>query len=334
MFIEIKKELSKKEFIAWENFVLEHSRGNIFQTPQIFHFFKKVKNYCPLIFYAVDENHRPVGVLLSVLIKEAGAAGFFSRRCIIWGGPVVRDNDTEICSLLLKSLNKAVTHRVIYTEFRNLFDMKFFHNSFIEHGFKFKAHLNYVVKLDAEESVRKRMSSSKWRQIKKSLLEGAQIIVPTNLAQVKSFYEIVLNLYKNKVKKPLPPWEFFEHFYATHELGKYFLIDYQGKIIGGIMCPIYKDRIYEMYIAGLDGIYKKVYPSVLATWAPIQYGLQNGLSYFDFMGAGRPDDDYGVREFKEKFGGEQLNYGRYLKINSPLLYKSGKIGIKIRQKIF
>jgi len=83
----------------------------------------------------------------------------------------------------------------------------------------------------------------------------------------------------------------------------------------------------------LDLQYKDLFPSVLATWAPIQYACQNGLKYFDFMGAGRPDTDYGVREFKSKFGGKQVSYGRYLRINKPMLYQIGKSGIHLLKKL-
>ena len=47
------------------------------------------------------------------------------------------------------------------------------------------------------------------------------------------------------------------------------------------------------------------------------------------MGAGTPDSDYGVREFKSKFGGELVEYGRYVKINKPLLFSIGKFGLKV-----
>jgi len=40
-----------------------------------------------------------------------------------------------------------------------------------------------------------------------------------------------------------------------------------------------------------------------------------------------------VREFKSKFGGELVEYGRYKKINKPLMYKIGLLGLKILQKI-
>jgi lipid II:glycine glycyltransferase (peptidoglycan interpeptide bridge formation enzyme) len=47
------------------------------------------------------------------------------------------------------------------------------------------------------------------------------------------------------------------------------------------------------------------------------------------MGAGIPDRPYGVRDFKMEFGGEVVEYGRYLCIRKPVLYKIGKWGVKI-----
>ena len=51
------------------------------------------------------------------------------------------------------------------------------------------------------------------------------------------------------------------------------------------------------------------------------------------MGAGKPDENYGVREFKEKFGGELVEYGRFIRINNPLLYKLGTSALSILKQI-
>jgi lipid II:glycine glycyltransferase (peptidoglycan interpeptide bridge formation enzyme) len=46
------------------------------------------------------------------------------------------------------------------------------------------------------------------------------------------------------------------------------------------------------------------------------------------MGAGKPDEPYGVRDFKAEFGGELVERGRFLCIRKPLLYKIGTLGVK------
>ena len=92
------------------------------------------------------------------------------------------------------------------------------------------------------------------------------------------------------------------------------------------MCPIFHDRIiYEWYVAGEDEKHDGIYPSVLATWAAIEYAAMNGIKTFDFMGAGSPGQQYGVREFKSKFGGVQVEYGRFLRVFNKPVYNTGKI---------
>ena len=71
----------------------------------------------------------------------------------------------------------------------------------------------------------------------------------------------------------------------------------------------------------------------MATFAAIEYGYEHGLMYFDFMGAGKPGEEYGVREFKAKFGGEMVEYGRFIRINNPLLYKLGTSSLSILKQI-
>jgi len=69
----------------------------------------------------------------------------------------------------------------------------------------------------------------------------------------------------------------------------------------------------------------------MANWAVIAYAAENGFSRFDMMGAGKPDKNYGVREFKAEFGGDLVEYGRFLYICKNFLYQSGRFYIeKIR----
>jgi lipid II:glycine glycyltransferase (peptidoglycan interpeptide bridge formation enzyme) len=71
----------------------------------------------------------------------------------------------------------------------------------------------------------------------------------------------------------------------------------------------------------------------MATYAAMEYALLNGMALFDFMGAGSPDEAYGVREFKSRFGGEEVEHGRFILILNPIMYSVGKIGLKILAKI-
>ncbi len=321
-------DLTNIDFEKLESFVYNHPNGNFFQSTKAYQFFKSVENYEPILIVAKN-GEEIVGSLLAVLIKEKGIKGYFSRRCIVWGGPLVKEDGEAIFQNLVNKLVDFSDRRSIYTEFRNLFDLSGLKKFYYSCGYSFRNHLNYVVDITTEEEAWRKLSSSKRRQIRLSLKNGAEIIEAESVEQIKGFYLILKKMYQEKVKKPLPNFDFFKKFYLTPQLGKYLLIKYQDDIIGGMLCPVYKDTIYEWYICGFDGKYNNIYPSVLATWAPIEYAARNGLKYFDFMGAGKPDEDYGVREFKSKFGGKEVCYGRFLRINNHFLYHLGKLGLKV-----
>ena len=173
------------------------------------------------------------------------------------------------------------------------------------------------------------MSERRQRELKRAVKSGAEICEAQSEQEIRDWYQILSQLYREKVRTPLFSEEFFLEFYRKG-VGKYLLVKYDGKVIGGMMCPILKGKaIYEWYVCGLDEEYREHYPSVVATYAAIEYAKQNDIPLFDFMGAGKPDAPYGVRDFKMEFGGELVEHGRYLHICKPLLYKIGKWGVKI-----
>jgi len=83
---------------------------------------------------------------------------------------------------------------------------------------------------------------------------------------------------------------------------------------------LYKDVVYGWY-GGMDRGYASHLPNELLTWHLLQWGAENGYRVYDFGGAGKPDEEYGVRDFKVKFGGELVNYGRNVFVHTLLLLK-------------
>jgi lipid II:glycine glycyltransferase (peptidoglycan interpeptide bridge formation enzyme) len=150
---------------------------------------------------------------------------------------------------------------------------------------------------------------------------------------VGEFYSILLDLYKKKVKKPLPPLEFFQ---KLHQLpsGKILVVKHNGHVIGGMAYVFLNKKVgYEWYVCGMDETFKNLYPSELATYAGIQATVDRGCPRFDFMGAGKPDVEYGVRNFKALFGGTLVEHGRFLYTCHPLIYNAGKLFLNTISKI-
>ena len=90
--------------------------------------------------------------------------------------------------------------------------------------------------------------------------------------------------------------------------------------------------IDDKWVDFLKKYHKKIFPTHLAVTEAIAFGLENGLKLIDLMGAGRPDESYGVRDYKLKFGGDLVEHGRFIYILNPLFYKIGLFGIKIMRK--
>ena len=277
---------------------------------------------------------RLVGVIVGYITRERNAIKqFFTRRAIIIGGPLLaEDISNEALSMLLASLKNlpslqggAGGRLPIYIETRNFHDYSKWKSVFETNGFAYQPHYDIHVHCDAAHT----MSEQRIRQVKKALKNGVEIVEASSEQEIRDWYEILYKLYREKVRTPLFSEEFFLQFYRNG-VGKYLLVKHQGKVIGGMMCPILKSKvIYEWYVCGLDEEYRDQYPSVMATHAAIEYAKTNALPLFDFMGAGKPDIPYGVRDFKMEFGGELVEHGRFLCVRKPLLYWIGKMGLKL-----
>ena len=86
---------------------------------------------------------------------------------------------------------------------------------------------------------------------------------------------------------------------------------------------LYKDVIYGWY-GGLDRTYKNSMANELLMWHILEWGSKNGYRLYDFGGAGKPSEKYGVRDFKAKFGGDLVCYGRNIWIAHKTLYQMSK----------
>lgn len=314
----------------WRGLLNRSPDASPFQTPEFYKLFNSVPNLSAYAV-AIEETDSICALVVITIQKEPGLKGFFSKRGIIYGGPLVDHNRPDALESLLKNISFNLPDSPIYIESRNLSDYNSFKDIFIGCGFQYKPWLNFKIKTSDPDQVKNFMSHSRLRQIRKAIKTGVKWEEANDINEVKIFYRMLSGLYKKKIARPLLPEEFFLKFFESG-LGKFLLVWFNNSIIGGIMCPILKEKaIYELYICGLDEEYKEQYPSVIATWAAMEYANQNNIPLFDFMGAGKPDEKYGVREFKARFGGELVEYGRFIKVNNHFLYNLGKLGLKVKK---
>lgn len=314
----------------WQTLVDQSPYATWFQTPEAYQFYASVSEMIPFVT-AVENNGKLRAICVGYTTKETNAIKqYLTCRAIIIGGPLLVDDATdEEVATLLKAVTNAFTPYTlhptpIYIESRNFHDYSKWRNIFEQCGFAYQPHYDIHVHCNAAHI----MSEQRRRQLKKAIKNGAEICEAQSEQDIRDWYLILSQLYREKVRTPLFSVDFFLQFYSN-KVCKYLLVKYEGKIIGGMMCPILEGKaIYEWYVCGADEEYKELYPSVVATHAAIEYAKTNGLPLFDFMGAGNPDEAYGVRDFKMEFGGELVEHGRYLCVRKPMLYWIGKMGVK------
>ena len=317
----------------WQQLIERSPYATWFQTDEAYRFYQSVGDM-QAFAYGVSEDDNLVGLVVGYTTTEkCQFKQHFTARSIIVGGPLIADNiSNEALTALLKAVRamesngqSPIANRPIYIETRNFHDYSRWKSVFESIGFAYKEHYDIHVHCSAQH----RLSDRRQRELKRAIKNGAEIVEASSEQQIRDWYQILSQLYREKVRTPLFSEEFFLRFYRNG-VGKYLLVQYQGKVIGGMMCPILKGKvIYEWYVCGLDEQYRELYPSVVATHAAIEYAKQNDIPLFDFMGAGEPDIPYGVRDFKMEFGGELVEYGRFLCVRKPLLYWIGKMGVKL-----
>jgi len=330
------KVVRKLDRNKWDKFVLNNPNGNIFQTPEMFEVYKNTKNYEPVFLAVVNEKDEILGTLLAVIQKEySGFFGNFTARSIIWGGPLVKDNDTEIYEILLKEYNQSIKGKSIYSQFRNFWEQGDNERIFDKCGFKYEEHLNILFDLNQpEDKLLKQMHKQRRHNVRRAQNKGVFFRELEINKEYEILYKLVNDTYK-RVKLPVADKSLFNSAFNIlypKKMARYFGAIFKNKIIGVRIVLCYKDLVYDWY-TGSSFADRNKYPNDFLPWQIILWGKKNGFRIFDFGGAGKPGVPYGVRDYKKKFGGKFVNFGRYEKIHKSFLMKIGKMGLKIWQKL-
>lgn len=352
--------------VEWNRLVQTSATGTWFQTPEAYEFFAQFGHdssfasqpelFKPFVIAVANvENGENGDTTLNdgalrgvcvgyVTVEKRAIKQFMTRRAIIVGGPALADDATnEEVQILMDAVRKELKRDAIYIECRNFNAYSKWRTAFEASGFAYQPHLNFHVDTSSVEIAEANLGKSRKRDIRTTIREGVtmssiydlrfQISNLERERMVHEYYLILKKLYETKVKTPLFPESFFQAL-AKHNDARLLLTELNGKIIGGTVCVALEGKcLYEWFACGEDGVYPHVFPSCYATYAGILYAAEHSLPRFDMMGAGRPDEAYGVRDFKAKFGGQEVEHGRFLAITKPMLYEIGKIGVTLLKKL-
>lgn len=330
------QKLTNKTYSEWEIFIKNHGDSNIFQSPYMYEIFFYTKNYSPIAILHYNKKKIIDGVLLGVIQKEKGILSLFSSRCIVFGGPLINNNSVKILEEIIKAFNNEVKNRAIYSQIRNFIILKDnFKSTLKDFGYKYEEHLNIIVDvLPSVEDLWKGIKRNRKDGINKGKKQGFEFNVYDSLDSLDEFYFLLEELY-SKIKLPYPTKSLFTNLNRLNPKHiKWFELKYNNEPRIILCALIFNKTLYAFYIGiSQDAVFTKLRPVDWFYWKVISWAAENNFKYFDWMGAGKPKEDSGVREFKLQYGGELIEFGRFEKVHSKILFKIGFFGLKIWRRI-
>lgn len=319
--------------LAWSQFVIKNENGNIFQTPEMYRVFLNSTRYEPIFTAILDEKKAIMALMLGVRIEEPGVlARRFSSRIIVYGGPLIinRGEDKFLIEAILKEHNKEARKKAVFTEIRHLTKRNNLTHLSESARYEYIDHLNVHIDLAAGmDRLWELLHKNRRRGIRKALKSGLSSAL-MKIDCLDELYSLMIKTY-DRIRVPMPPKSLFESVITELQekgLARIVGVNLQESLVGVGVFLTYKDVIYLWYNAA-DRDYSTLGIGEYTLWSAIEWSVANGLKLFDFGGAGRSGQEYGVREFKKSMGGYEIELGRLVCTHSRLKAFVAQVGYRI-----
>jgi len=315
----------------WNSFVEENDRSNIFQTSAFCNSFRNYPNYKPTPVFVLDKDNKICGIITLIIYSEkTGLIGKLSTRAISFDYPLVPPNiDT---SRLTEAIRYNYQGKLIHWNLVPFEESEDSKTELLNSGFSLEPHLNFVFDLSlGENALFSNISKTRRKQIRRAENRNVKIRILNELSEFDNHYEILADTYRN-AKIPLFNLGFFSNLIKGLNSSQLLVVEatVDDKMIGFRLVLLHNKYMFDFF-AGSDKNYYSSYPNDILVWETLKYGANNGYTVFNFGGAGHPDKEYGVREFKKSFGGKLINSGVYKLPINKALYSIIKLAKKLRK---
>jgi serine/alanine adding enzyme len=315
---------------AWDLYAEKSAAANIFHTRPFIECFGASAKYVPHTFF-LREDGAIVACIIAVQTRVLGSVlPGFSSRSVVYGGVSYHADATERylkrhIGTLMKAYDTEMKTRTLFTEIRNITDPMPLVLPLTQEKYRFTPHLNYLVDLTGgEQAVWDGFSGDHRRSIKRSTKNGVTVSALADSAQIDILHRLVSRIYS---EAHIPFFEkaiFADAWSRLSPLGqiRVTFAEHDGVTVAARAALLYRGRIFDWF-AGSSPEGDRLNANALLVWDMIEWGSRNGYEVFDFGGAGDPNVEYGVREFKSRFQGQLVNYGRFQRVYSKTRYYLG-----------
>lgn len=319
----------------WSEFANSHAHGTVFHTPYIYGAWDSAINHESFAYCAINENKQISALLVGFYqtVKPGILAGL-SRRAVMLQAPIY--NDPEALKVLLRHYLQNSAKNTVYTEIRNHY-LDYHYQQICESlNFTWEGHYNIIKAIPVTcEALWKETGRKRKDGINKARKFSFEVVTASSQQAVENFYPLLKRKYSD-LKLPIPDRGFFEHCRKHDTLSscKFFELRENGKVRISLLAFLYKETLHALFIGiDQDPDFIRKRPVDYFYYEVMSWCVENEVRYFDWMGAGKPGVPYGVRDFKLQYGGELVNYGRFIYVHKPLMMYIAKAGFRAMQKL-
>lgn len=324
---------------VWRQFIEAQPASNIFHTPEMFQVFARTKGHRPTLRAVTDDGVGLLALLLPIQITLLGCLHRLTTRAVAYGSVLYAPGSEgqKALDLLLRIYGQEVSGGPLFTELRNLSNQQSVQPILRAHGFVYEEYLNYLIDLKRPpEDILQSIGRRTRKNIRRGLRQGEVVVEEVKERKlVGACYDLLCQSYQ-AAQVPLVDRSHFEAaFDLLYPKGmvRFTLARVDQTPVATSVELLYKDVVYGWY-GGVDRTYSSYMPNELVMWHILRWGAENGYSVYDFGGAGKPDEEYGVRDFKAKFGGELVCFGRNICVHAPFSLGLSKLGYSIYRRLF
>lgn len=319
----------------WSEFANAHAHGTVFHTPYMYDTWDSAINHESFAYFAINEDKQISALLVGFYqtVKPVILAGL-SRRAVMLQAPIY--NDPEALKVLLTHYLQKTPSKAVYTEIRNHYLDADYRQICESLDFTWEGHYNIIKPIPSScEALWKETGRKRKDGINKARKSNFEIFAVTSLQAVENFYPLLRQKYSD-LKLPIPDKGFFENCLRNDVLSscKFFELSENGNVRISLLAFLYKKTLHALFIGiDQDPDFIRKRPVDFFYHEVMRWCIENEVRYFDWMGAGRPGVPYGVRDFKLQYGGDLIDFGRFVKVHKPLMMFIAKAGFRAMQKM-
>lgn len=308
------------------DFASRQSCPSPFQSGELLKVYSKAKRCRPIALTGRNAEGDLIASLVATTFMDAGAmAGSLVSHVSVRGGPLlaVSEEGTAAGKLILKELLRKAKKESLYTRVYPSSDKGDQISVLKEAGFSKEDWLNYLIDLTVgEQALEEKLTKHRRKGIHKAEKLGLQLVDASSAGDIDTLYSLLLDSHA-RAKVPLQDKSLFtavRDILVPRGMARLVMACIGEKPIAARVALAFSGVVYDWYAGSIPEADEMNANEFLA-WRLVTWGCKSGYRIFDFGGAGLPEEEYGPREFKRRFGGQLVNPGRYTVVHKPKMLK-------------